>query len=152
MVAIVGAGPSGFSCADVLARNGIRADVFDRYPEIGGLLTFGIPEFKLEKAVIRKRRIILEKMGVNFILDVDIGHDIAFDTLLSDYDAVFLGMGTYSGIKSGMHGDELPGVHMALPYLVSSANHLLNIADDHGYIDMADPRVQRPGFSCPRLA
>jgi glutamate synthase (NADPH/NADH) small chain len=140
-VAVIGAGPAGLSCADVLARNGIRVDVFDRYPEIGGLLTFGIPEFKLEKAVIRKRRNILEKMGVNFTLDVEIGHDILFEELLARYDAVFLGMGTYSGIKCGLPGDNLPGVFMALPYLVSSANHLLNLTSDHAFIDMADQRV-----------
>lgn len=140
-IAVIGAGPAGLSCADVLARNGIRADVYDRYAEIGGLLTFGIPEFKLEKAVIRKRRAILEKMGVIFTLNVDIGHDIPFEELLAQYDAVFLGMGTYSGIKSKLPGDKLPGVYMALPYLVSSANHLLNIASDQAFINLADRRV-----------
>ena len=140
-VAVVGAGPAGLSCADVLSRNGVRVDVFDRYPEIGGLLTFGIPEFKLEKAVVRKRRKILENMGVKFTLGVEIGQDIAFDELLAGYDAVFLGMGTYSGIKSGLRGDDLPGVYMALPYLVSSANHLLHVAGAHEFIDMANRRV-----------
>ncbi len=140
-VAVVGAGPAGLSCADVLSRNGIRVDVFDRYAEIGGLLTFGIPEFKLEKAIVKKRRKILEKMGVKFTLDVEIGIDIPFDDLLTGYDAVFLGMGTYSGMKSDLPGDHLPGVYMALPYLVSSANHLLELADDHEFIDMAKRRV-----------
>ena len=63
-VAIIGAGPAGIGCADILVRNGVKPVVFDRYPEIGGLLTFGIPEFKLEKSVIRTRRQILEGMGV----------------------------------------------------------------------------------------
>ena len=93
-VAIVGAGPAGMSCADVLTRKGINVTVFDRYPEIGGLLTFGIPEFKLEVSIVRKRRKILEKMGVRFRLGVDIGRDVPFDALLADYDAIFLGMGT----------------------------------------------------------
>ena len=68
-VAVIGAGPAGIGCADILVRNGVKPVVFDRYPEIGGLLTFGIPEFKLEKSVIRTRREILEGMGVEFRLN-----------------------------------------------------------------------------------
>ena len=67
-VAIVGAGPAGLGCADVLARNGVEAVVYDRYEEIGGLLTFGIPEFKLEKTVVSRRRQIFEEMGIEFRL------------------------------------------------------------------------------------
>lgn len=63
-VAVIGAGPAGLACADVLARNGVKPVVFDRYEEIGGLLTFGIPEFKLEKDVVKRRRTIMEGMGV----------------------------------------------------------------------------------------
>ncbi len=73
-VAVIGAGPAGLSCADVLARNGVKAVVFDRYDEIGGLLTFGIPEFKMEKSVIRQRRQIFESMGIEFRLKVDVDH------------------------------------------------------------------------------
>ena len=60
-VAIIGAGPAGIGCADILIRAGINCDVFDKQPEIGGLLTFGIPEFKLEKSVVRRRRKILDR-------------------------------------------------------------------------------------------
>ena len=63
-VAIIGAGPAGLACADVLARGGVKSVVFDRYPEIGGLLTFGIPEFKLEKSVMTRRRAVFESMGI----------------------------------------------------------------------------------------
>ena len=69
-VAIVGAGPAGLACADILARNGVTPVVFDRYSKIGGLLTFGIPPFKLEKDVVEKRREIMEEMGVEFRLSV----------------------------------------------------------------------------------
>ena len=126
-VAIVGAGPAGLSCADVLLRNGVQATVYDRYPEIGGLLTFGIPEFKLETAVVRRRRQVLEDMGAEFRLGVDIGRDIPFEKLLEEYDAVFLGMGVYRAIDGGLPGQSLPGVQMALPYLVDSANRLLGL-------------------------
>ena len=75
-VAVVGAGPAGLACADILARNGVKAVVFDRHPRIGGLLTFGIPPFKLEKKVVEKRREIMEGMGVEFRLNVDVGRDL----------------------------------------------------------------------------
>lgn len=72
-VAVIGAGPAGLACADRLARSGIEATVFDRYEQIGGLLQFGIPSFKLDKAVIATRRAVLEGMGVRFRLGVDVG-------------------------------------------------------------------------------
>jgi glutamate synthase (NADPH/NADH) small chain len=124
-VAIVGAGPAGLGCADVLVRNGVRPVVFDRYPEIGGLLTYGIPSFKLDKEVIRNRRRILEGMGVQFRLNTEIGRDLSFETLLRDYDAVFLGMGTYQYMRGGFPGEELPGVYEALPFLIDNVQHLL---------------------------
>jgi glutamate synthase (NADPH/NADH) small chain len=74
-VGIVGAGPAGLAAADVLARSGVRSVVFDSYPEIGGLLTYGIPPFKLEKQVVDQRREILEGMGVEFVLNTRIGED-----------------------------------------------------------------------------
>ncbi|MEN1500777.1 glutamate synthase subunit GltD, partial [Pseudomonas aeruginosa] len=94
-VAIIGAGPAGLACADVLTRNGVKAVVFDRHPEIGGLLTFGIPAFKLENEVMTRRREIFTGMGIEFKLNTEVGRDVQLDDLLSDYDAVFLGVGTY---------------------------------------------------------
>jgi glutamate synthase (NADPH) small chain len=141
-VAVIGAGPAGLGCADVLARNGVKAVVYDRYEEIGGLLMFGIPEFKLEKEIVKKRRKILEEMGVQFVLNTDIGKDIAFDTLLNEYDAVFLGMGTYTYMKGEFPGETLPGVHEALPYLISNVRHsykLLKHKSD--YLSMQGQRV-----------
>ena len=91
-VAIIGAGPAGLACADVLTRNGVKAVVFDRHPEIGGLLTFGIPAFKLEKEVMTRRREIFTGMGIEFKLNTEVGRDVQLDDLLSDYDAVFLGV------------------------------------------------------------
>lgn len=120
-VAIIGAGPAGLGCADVLARAGVRSVVFDRYPEIGGLLTFGIPEFKLEKSVMRRRREVFESMGIEFRLNTDVGRD-EFTRIIDEYDAVFLGMGTYTYMKGGFPGEELPGVYDALPFLVANVN------------------------------
>ena len=87
-VAIVGAGPAGLACADILVRNGVKPVVYDKYEEIGGLLTFGIPSFKLEKDVIKLRRQIFTEMGVEFVLNTEIGKDIQFQDLLDKYDAV----------------------------------------------------------------
>ena len=119
-VAVIGAGPAGLGCADILVRGGVTPIVYDKHPEIGGLLTFGIPEFKLEKEVIKRRREVLEGMGVEFVLNTDIGTDIQFQTLLDEYDAVFLGMGTYTSMKGGFPGEDKQGVYEALPYLVAN--------------------------------
>jgi glutamate synthase (NADPH/NADH) small chain len=157
-VAVVGAGPAGLGCADVLVRNGVTPVVFDRYPKIGGLLTFGIPPFKLEKDVVEKRREVMEGMGVEFRLNVDVGEDMPFDRLLEDFDAVFLGMGTYRYVKGGFAGEDLPGVHEALPYLISNINRELGIDDDSlPFIDMRGKRVVvlgggDTGMDCNRTA
>ena len=129
-VAIIGAGPAGIACADVLTRSGVKSHVYDKYQEIGGLLTFGIPEFKLEKKVVKKRRDILEGMGVEFFLGKEIGKDIQFKELYENYDAVFLGMGTYTSLEGGFKGEKLPNVFKALDYLISSTNRLLKIEQD----------------------
>ncbi len=157
-VAIVGAGPAGLAAADVLARNGIRSVVFDAYPEIGGLLTYGIPPFKLEKQVVRQRREILEGMGVEFVLNTRIGDDKPFDELLDGFDAVFLGMGTYEYVSGGFEGESLQGVHDALPYLVGNAYRELGHDEtDAPYIDLEGKNVVvlgggDTGMDCNRTA
>ena len=141
-VAVIGAGPAGLGCADVLVRNGVTPVVFDRHPEIGGLLTFGIPEFKLEKSVVQNRRAILEEMGVEFKLNTEIGKDVPFQTLLDEYDAVFLGMGTYTYMQAGIPGEDLPGVTPALDFLIANINHRQDWAKSADeFINMAGKRV-----------
>lgn len=141
-VAIVGAGPAGLGCADILVRNGVKPVVFDRHPRIGGLLTFGIPPFKLEKEVVETRREIMEGMGVEFRLGLEVGVDVPFEKLLEEYDAVFLGMGTYTPVKGGFPGEDLPGVHEALPYLISNIRHELALEGAaHALVSMAGKRV-----------
>ena len=141
-VAIIGAGPAGIGCADILVRNGVKPVVFDKYPEIGGLLTFGIPEFKLEKSVMSRRREIFTEMGVEFRLNTEVGKDITIDELLRDYDAVFMGMGTYTYMKGGFPGEDLPGVYDALPFLVSNVNRNLGFEKDPAdFISVKGKRV-----------
>ncbi len=141
-VAIIGAGPAGLGCADVLTRNGVKCVVYDRHPEIGGLLTFGIPEFKLEKDVVRNRRAIMEEMGIEFRLNIEIGKDISFEAIETEYDAVFLGMGTYKYMTAGIPGEELPGVHAALDFLISNVNRCNGYEKDAAdFIDMKGQKV-----------
>ncbi|GAB4118985.1 MAG: FAD-dependent oxidoreductase [Wenzhouxiangellaceae bacterium] len=141
-VAIIGAGPAGLACADVLARSGIQAEVFDRYPRIGGLLTYGIPPFKLDKQVVQTRYQIMRDMNIRFHLGTEIGRDVALSTLLQDYDAVFAGIGAYERVEGDFPGRDLPGVHAALPYLIGNVNHVLGSNDPATpYLSFRDQRV-----------
>lgn len=141
-VAIVGAGPAGITCADVLTRNGVSCVVFDKYPEIGGLLTFGIPPFKLEKEVVLKRRKMFEDMGIEFRLNTEIGKNIDFETVLQDYDSVFLGMGTYTYMKGDFPGEDKAQVYEALPYLVSNIHNQMEFGvDKPDFVDFEAKRV-----------
>jgi glutamate synthase (NADPH) small chain len=142
-VAMIGAGPAGLACADVLTRNGVKAVVLRRHPEIGGLLTFGIPEFKLEKEVMVKRRGIFSEMGIEFQLNTEVGKDIAMETLLSEFDAVFLGVGTYQSMRGGLENEDAPGVYDALPFLIANTKQLMGYqAEQHEpYVSMEGKRV-----------
>ena len=141
-VAIIGAGPAGIACADVLTRSGVHSHIYDKNEEIGGLLTFGIPEFKLEKSVIKRRRKILEDMGVKFNLGREIGKDLPFKELYEDYDAVFLAMGTYTSLEGGFNGEKLKGVHKAIDYLISSTKKLLRLQKNKAdFINLKNKRV-----------
>ncbi|MCC5879348.1 MAG: FAD-dependent oxidoreductase [Idiomarina sp.] len=141
-VAVIGAGPAGLACADVLARNGVQAVVFDRHPEIGGLLTFGIPSFKLDKSVMTQRREVFEGMGIEFQLGVEVGRDISFDSLLNDYDSVFLGLGTYKAVDGALPGLEHQGVVPALKYLIANTANVVGYdMVDYPLIDLTAQRV-----------
>lgn len=141
-VAIVGAGPAGIAAADILIRNGVKPVVYEKQPEIGGLLTFGIPQFKLDKEVVQKRREILESMGIEFHCGVEVGKDIQFDELMGRYDAVFLGMGTYKPMAGRFPGEDLPGVHKALDFLIGNVKNVLGYENNpEPYVSMEGKRV-----------
>ncbi|BCN94236.1 glutamate synthase subunit beta [Thiomicrorhabdus immobilis] len=141
-VAIVGAGPAGIAAADILIRNGVKPVVFEKQPEIGGLLTFGIPQFKLDKDIVVRRREILEGMGIEFHVNTEIGKDIQFQTLLNEYDAVFLGMGTYKPMAGRFPGEDLPGVYKALDFLIGNVKNELGMEQSpEPFVSMAGKKV-----------
>lgn len=132
-VAVIGAGPAGLGCADILARAGVQVEVFDRHPEIGGLLTFGIPPFKLDKSILRVRREIFSEMGITFHLNHEVGRDVAFNDLVAGYDAVFLGVGTYGLMAAGLEGEDAAGVIQALPFLIASTREVMGLEESPEY-------------------
>lgn len=142
-VAVIGAGPAGLACADVLIRNGVNAVVYDKHPEIGGLLTFGIPAFKLEKSIMQRRRELFTEMGIEFHLGTEIGKDISLSELQQQYDAVFIGAGTYQPMNGGLPNEQAPGVYSALPYLIGNTRHIMELPDDNSspYIDLKNKRI-----------
>jgi glutamate synthase (NADPH/NADH) small chain len=145
-VAVIGAGPAGLACADVLTRNGVDAVVYDKHAQIGGLLTFGIPSFKLEKDVIQTRREILEGMGIEFRLNTNVGTDVSFEEISTEHDAVFLALGTYKDMTGGFDHENAPGVYNALDFLIGNTQNLMGITAEESnqvkpYVNFKDKKV-----------
>jgi glutamate synthase (NADPH/NADH) small chain len=119
-VAVIGAGPAGLAAAEELRRIGYRATVFDRHDRAGGLLTYGIPNFKLEKHVVARRAERLLDGGIAFRLNTEIGRDVTFGELRSEYDAVLIATGTYKPRSTEAPGVQLDRIVPALDYLIAS--------------------------------
>ncbi len=151
-VAIIGAGPAGLGCADILTRNGVKAVVFDRHPEIGGMLTFGIPAFKLDKQVLINRRELFSEMGIEFRLNTEVGRDVSLQQLLDEFNAVFVGTGTYQSMKAGLEHEDAPGVYEALPYLIANTKHEMGLAElaEEPYVNLAGKKVAVLGAGTQR--
>ena len=116
-VAVIGAGPAGLSVAVTLRRKGWRVTVYEKRNDIGGLLRYGIPCFKLDKSLIDRRRAILEAEGIRFVTGIEVGRDISAKWLLGKNDAVVVAIGTPDARDLKIPGRELPGVHLALELL-----------------------------------
>ena len=119
-VGIIGAGPGGLSAADVLRRAGVQVTVYDRYDRAGGLMTYGIPGFKLEKPVVMQRIAQLEEGGVQMVLDCTVGADLSFDALRGQHDAVVIATGVYRSRDLAVPGVGAEGVVPALEFLTAS--------------------------------
>ena len=119
-VGIIGAGPGGLAAADVLRRRGVQVTVYDRYDRAGGLLTYGIPGFKLEKPVVMQRIEQLELGGVQFVLNCNIGVDLTFDAIRGQHDAILIATGVYKARDIAAPGVGAKGIVAALDYLTAS--------------------------------
>jgi glutamate synthase (NADPH/NADH) small chain len=119
-VGIIGAGPGGLAAADVLRRAGVQVTVYDRYDRAGGLLTYGIPGFKLEKDVVMRRNEQLELGGVEFVLNCNVGEDISFDAIRGKHDAVVIATGVYKTRDLEGEGADADGIVRAIDYLTAS--------------------------------
>ena len=119
-IGIIGAGPGGLAAADRLRRAGLQVTVYDRHDRAGGLLTYGIPGFKLEKDVVMRRIEQLELSGVEFVLSCNIGTDLSFDALRGKHDAVLIATGVYKSRELGGPGVGVKGVVKAIDYLTVS--------------------------------
>ena len=119
-VGIIGAGPGGLAAADVLRRAGLQVTVYDRYDRAGGLLTYGIPGFKLEKDIVVRRNEQLELGGVKFELNTTVGEDISFADIRAKHDAVIIATGVYKSRDLQVEGTEANGVVRAIDFLTAS--------------------------------
>jgi glutamate synthase (NADPH) small chain len=119
-VGIIGAGPAGLAAAERLRVKGWRVTVYDRYDRVGGLMIYGIPNFKLEKDVVLRRRAQYEEGGIEFVCNVEIGRDISLAHLRSQHDAVLVATGVYKARDIGGPGSGLAGIVPAMDYLTAS--------------------------------
>ena len=116
-IAIAGGGPGGLTCAYYLAERGHSVTVYDSMPKMGGMLRYGIPEYRLPKSVIDKEAGLIEKMGVQFINNTNIGRDISFESLKKSYDAVVIAIGAWVSTPLPCPGADLPGVVGGIDFL-----------------------------------
>ncbi|AII85990.1 glutamate synthase [NADPH] small chain GltD [Planktomarina temperata RCA23] len=122
-VGIIGAGPGGLAAADMLRRAGVQVTVYDRYDRAGGLLTYGIPGFKLEKDVVMQRVTQLEEGGIEIVTNCNVGVDISFDEIRSKHDAVIIATGVYKSRDLAGPGSGADGIVKAIDYLTASNRH-----------------------------
>ncbi|RXK01322.1 glutamate synthase small subunit [Arcobacter sp. CECT 8986] len=139
-VAIIGSGPAGISAATFLLRKGIAVEMFERDDKAGGLLTYGIPGFKLDKKVVERRINWLLEAGMRLHVNCEIGKDKSISDLEKEFDAVFLGIGATLGRKARVSGEDAPNVHLAIDFLkrIQKRNFGQKVED---FIDVKDKNV-----------
>ncbi|MFJ7747716.1 glutamate synthase small subunit [Peribacillus sp. NPDC097295] len=125
-IAIIGSGPAGLASADQLNQAGHSVTVYERSDRAGGLLTYGIPNMKLEKDVVARRIALLNQEGIDFVLNTEVGKDITKEELQDQYDAVILCTGAQKQRELDIEGREAKGIHLAMDYLTTSTKSLLD--------------------------
>ena len=119
-IGIIGAGPAGLAAADQLRKSGYQITVYDRYDRAGGLLIYGIPNFKLEKFVVERRTKLLEEGGIKFIQNFEIGKDASLDQLRKKHDALLIATGVYKAREIELPGKDLGNIFPAMEFLIAS--------------------------------
>ena len=110
-VAVIGGGPSGLTCAAFLAKNGINVTIYERYNFLGGLLVYGIPDFRLPKEKVKQTVDEILNLGIKVKYNMELGKNFKLDDIIDEYDAIFLGIGANKSTKMGVEGEDLPGVY-----------------------------------------
>ncbi|WP_252259573.1 glutamate synthase subunit beta [Erythrobacter aurantius] len=129
-VAVVGSGPAGLACAQQLARAGHSVTVFEKSDRVGGLLRYGIPDFKMEKHLINRRCVQMEAEGVEFRTSKEVGVDISFKSLQENFDAVVLAGGAEDARPLAIPGAEMPGVRLAMEFLTQQNKRVAGDAEE----------------------
>tara|TARA_B100001123_G_scaffold446934_1_gene602912 strand:+ start:353 stop:1792 length:1440 start_codon:yes stop_codon:yes gene_type:complete len=119
-IGIIGAGPAGLSCAEELRKFGYKVTIYDRYDRAGGLLIYGIPNFKLEKFVVERRTNLLKKGGIKFIQNMEIGKDKSFEEIRKEHDALLIATGVYKAREVNLPGQNLKNIFPAMEFLTAS--------------------------------
>ena len=119
-VGIIGAGPAGLACAEELRKVGYQVTIYDRYDRAGGLLIYGIPNFKLEKYVVERRTNLLKKSGIKFQLNTEIGKNLSLDELKNKHDAILISTGVYKPREIDLPGHDLKNIFPAMDFLTAS--------------------------------
>ncbi len=119
-IGIIGSGPAGLACAEQLRKKGYKITVYDRYDRAGGLLIYGIPNFKLEKEVVERRIKLLKEGGINFKLNFEVGKDATLDELKKEHDAILIATGVYKPREIDIKGSDLGNIFPAMEFLTTS--------------------------------
>jgi len=119
-VGIIGAGPAGLACAEELRKEGIQVTIYDRYDRSGGLLIYGIPNFKLEKHVVTRRTELLEQSGIKFVHNFEVGKDASLKELRKKHNAILIATGVYKAREIDLPGSDLANIFPAMEFLTAS--------------------------------
>ena len=139
-VAVIGSGPAGLSAATYLLRSGIAVTMYESADRAGGLLTYGIPNFKLDKKIVERRITLLEEAGLKLILNTKVGKDISFEEVADVHDAMFIGVGATKGKNAGLVGEKASNVYAAMDYLTGIQRKIFKTAYDKKF-DFKDLNV-----------